>query len=359
VTVPDPPPHLTPPRTTRRHFGGRWTAFRGGRELARATRLVGPALIQVRAHLQEAEPWVESPGTWTSTGTGCFPLGVRGEVPVALMRLSPTGGDRLSRESGVLARLAQAPLPEALRAVLPQRLATGEIRGCTYVVDRMLPGQSGERFAGEPEWTAVERSALTRLGELHQATASARVVDEALLQDWVHAPLTVLRPIVERLPHGSSGRLDEVRDQLIGALTGQAVRAVWVHGDLWPGNLLVDPGTQQVTGIVDWDLAGPDELPVHDYLHVLLSRRRVASGAQMGEVVSEVLSGRAPLTPEERRELARSYWCFPAGAPPLQVLLLLYWLRYVATISLQQNSYVTHSVRIWQRRNVHRVLKQV
>ena len=33
--------------------------------------------------------------------------------------------------------------------------------------------------------------------------------------------------------------------------------------------------------------------------------------------------------------------------------------RHVAAVSVQQRSYVTHSVRVWELRNVHRVLRSL
>jgi hypothetical protein len=371
VSVPSPPPHLLSPTVTRRRFGGRWTALRGPHELALATRMVEPALQQLREQHQlgVAERWVASPGAWTSTGTAVFSLGAPGQAPVALLRLSPTGGERLNRESTVFTQLSDAALPEDVRSVLPRRLAAGQVRGCTFVVDALLPGQPAERFAKGPGWPALQGAALAAVAALHHATASVRVGDDALVRDWVDAPVAVLAAVLKRFPQVTSpARLEAVREQITSALVGRDLTVCWVHGDFWPGNLLVDPASQRLTGIVDWDLAAPSELPIHDYLHLLLYRRRVIHGGEIGDIVSGLLSGRAAFTSDEQQTLAgaaQSFWGSSGSsgssgeAPPLRALLLLYWLRYVAAISLQQRSYVTHSVRVWELRNVHRVLRVV
>ena len=41
---------------------------------------------------------------------------------------------------------------------------------------------------------------------------------------------------------------------------------VFVHGDFWIGNFLVNPKTLALVGIVDWDIANPLGLPLLDLL---------------------------------------------------------------------------------------------
>jgi aminoglycoside phosphotransferase (APT) family kinase protein len=122
-------------------------------------------------------------------------------LPIADARLAAAIGRNLGR---ILARLAQMPL---LRA---GTFLDGELR-----IGPMPPGADdlvawiGTRAEGSPlaAWTATDRKALLDLADRAQA-----VID----------------------------------------LTG---RACLVHSDFNPKNLLVDPTTGEVTGLVDWEFA--------------------------------------------------------------------------------------------------------
>jgi aminoglycoside phosphotransferase (APT) family kinase protein len=281
---------------------------------------------------------------------------LRGTEP-GVLRLTATGQDAFARETAVLDVLRSVGLPEHVLALLPRRLATGTVGGLAYVVDEELPGHTAELHAGQPTWRALESAALGAVDALHRATAQSVVVDDQVLDHWVEQPLAVVTRMVRQLPGVTPGdRLPRLRAELRQALAGRTVTTSWVHGDYWAGNLLALPDGR-LSGIVDWDLACAGELAVHDYLHLLLYRRWAVAGQELGDAVCTLLRDDRAWTEDERAALAQSAWVFADVPPPPRVLLLLQWLRHVAAVSVQQQRYVTHSVRVWELRNVHRVLK--
>jgi aminoglycoside phosphotransferase (APT) family kinase protein len=127
------------------------------------------------------------------------------------------------------------------------------------------------------------------------------------------------------------------------------VTTSWIHGDFWTGNVLTVDG--QVSGVIDWDLASDDELPSHDLLNLLIHARWTAEHRELADVVLALLH--EPDWSETERALL--------GPPAVEerTALLLYWLRHVAAVGVQQLSYVPHSVLVWRWRNVHRLLHQL
>jgi aminoglycoside phosphotransferase (APT) family kinase protein len=320
--------------------------------LSAARRRLPAVLADARS---SATPAVRS-ALWTSTGTAVFRLD---EPARTVLRLSPFSDAALQRETEVLAELAGLALPSPLRRLLPARLCAGRVGAWGYVLDREIPGVSGELLVGQPAWAELQADAVAALTALHGVAARRTVVDEALLQRWVDAPVAVVARICGRLPRVTPmHRLDRLRTLLREELAGRQVEVGWAHGDFWAGNLLTE-ADGRLTGIVDWDLAAPDELALHDLLHLLLYHRRLVSGSETGDLVVGLLAGEQPWTPEEAPvvELARA--AFPDGPPSDRVLVLLHWLRHVAAVSVQQRAYVQHSVRVWELRNVHRVLRAV
>ncbi|CAA9363437.1 MAG: hypothetical protein AVDCRST_MAG72-2482 [uncultured Nocardioidaceae bacterium] len=153
-------------------------------------------------------------------------------------------GDRLG---ALLSRLAQMPMPRRGRFV------DGDLRV-------------------EP-WNA----------DLPELVASQRSGTE--LEQWPAATFDSLR----RVADDAQGRLDAVD------------RTCLVHSDFNPKNLLVDPRTLEVTGLVDWEFAHAG-LPVSDLGNLLrFERSPVFVGAVLGAYRAQV-----PDAPHDVLEDARA-----------------------------------------------------
>jgi hypothetical protein len=351
----EPPPHLAPSTFSRRGMPGWWHLANAQRQLAAARRALPSVLTTLGERVPGSAAWTPSAGVWTGTGTAVFHLG--SEAPEAVLRMSTIGQHRLRRETAVLTHLVDVRLPAPVRAILPQPLANGTVEGFEYVVQAALSGLSADFLAGQPTWPRLEAAAVSAIDAIHRATARPQVVGDELLRRWVDEPLAVVRRVCARMPGVTRpSRLTELRDILREELSGRAVQTSWIHGDFWAGNLLADVAGN-VTGIVDWDLAAGEELPSHDHVHLRLYRRLTLTGEELGGIVCELADPSHHWTDEESAALEASAWAFPDGLPSGRALVLLYWLRHVAAISVQQRSYVTHSIRVWELRNVHRVLR--
>jgi Ser/Thr protein kinase RdoA (MazF antagonist) len=191
---------------------------------------------------------------------------------------------------------------------------------------------------------------------LHAATASRLEVEETVFERWVGAPLGLLHRLASTLPQPRQydAMVNRIQSDLRGALCGRTVRVSWVHGDFWPSNVLIAPdGT--LTGVVDWERAAPDELPIHDLLHLVLHGARFeAAHRNLGAAVRAVLGG-APLLPDEWQVLQSFDLPLDATPASLRLMVLLYWLRYVATYLEKVPGQARN--QWWVRKNVGDVLK--
>jgi thiamine kinase-like enzyme len=137
-------------------------------------------------------------------------------------------------------------------------------------------------------------------------------------------------------------------------MIGRRLRVSWVHGDFWLGNVLVEGDGASVTGIVDWDFAGSNELPVLDLLHLVVYTRTLVQRRELGGVVRNLVEseGWSP------RELSMLRSCDPQLSRDghyARAALLLSWLRHLASNLAQSDRYL-HS-HVWLARNVEPVLR--
>jgi Ser/Thr protein kinase RdoA (MazF antagonist) len=305
--------------------------------------------------LLDASGWTLQRRLRTRSDAAVFLVGPRGAAPAAVLKLATTGASSVSlaRERAALAAVTLEDGLGEWRALLPEVLASGSADGRTYVVERLLPGVDARSVRANGH-AAPELAAARAIGRLHHATASEHVVGAESLARWLDAPLQVL----ERTPavRQAVPALGRLGDALRDSLGGRRVASSWSHGDYWLGNVLIDPGTRAVTGILDWEHAGPHQPSLLDLVHLLLSGTADARRRELGSVVVDWLAGdRCPLANVRLLEDAQAE--LPGEPIPLRSLILLAWLRHVAGNLEKSTLYGRHSV--WLRRNVHAVIEAV
>jgi aminoglycoside phosphotransferase (APT) family kinase protein len=130
------------------------------------------------------------------------------------------------------------------------------------------------------------------------------------------------------------------------------VRTSWIHGDFWPGNLLSAQPGGLVTGVVDWDCASDQQLPLHDLLHLHVFTRRLTRGDELGHIVVRALrSGIGDALGVSAGEVAT--WL---DGVPQRPAVLLYWLRHVL-LFIDSESH--RDKPYWLRANVEHVLVNI
>jgi hypothetical protein len=293
----------------------------------------------------------------TASGRAIVMLAPPGKSPRAVIKLPLTAEARsaLERETRVLAALHADERLGDWRSLVPLPLAEGTVLGQPYRIESVLTGSSVGGRAGDDATRGVMLEAAASIHFLHRTTMTVASCDSRLAERWIDAPIRDLARHGDRRRPRLASRLDRLRAELHGAVSGRVFSMSWVHGDYWLGNLLSSPGAPTIEGIVDWDAAGSDELAIHDVLHLLFYTRRLRTGRELGGMVRGHLRGER-WSPWERRFLQRyGAWCHD-GSLSDRHAVLMYWLRHAAFHVRQQARSPTYRHRIWEMRNVQPVL---
>jgi aminoglycoside phosphotransferase (APT) family kinase protein len=260
------------------------------------------------------------------------------------------------RQKEVLTRLHNDQRLGAWRDLLPTLLAEGETANTHYLVEQMKPGFDARTLLDNPDAQArVRTAAATAIGVLHRHTASAAVVDAGMLERWIDEPLCRVKDSLATLrhAHGYHQTLDSMMTDLHSALVGKSVPVSWVHGDFTPGNILLTADAGEVTGILDWDQASPEDLPQLDLVLLFLSMRMLSQRRELGDIVGQMLKG-AEWTANELDLLNAAQASLPGETVAMRELVLLAWLRHVAANLSKSTRYVGH--RLWTAKNIEAVL---
>jgi hypothetical protein len=284
------------------------------------------------------------------------------QQPRQILKLPLTPGAEQSTayHRQVVMGLHQMPALERFCALVPRSLTWGEYERQSYYIETALPGiGAGELLRERREPATLLHDATRAILDLHCATAQRQVVDERVFARLAGDDLSKLRQRAQHWPEAALllRRLRALEELLRSSLIGCDLPFAWVHGDYWPGNILVHPGDGSLSGIIDWDRASAQQLPVLDVLHLLAythkMRRRTALGE---EIVSYLLP--AAFSSEERALVDETFerlW-MPKEAAFTRSVVLLYWLRFAAANLDRYPSY--ENDREWMRDNVYLVLKR-
>lgn len=342
---------------------GVWWRWRNRRHLAGARALV-PAILPRIPPPADAPP----PASWavqrlvpTVNELTVVTLGPPERPPAAVLKLprSDAAVTNVRRQGMVLATLQADPCLGAWHALLPKRLAEGEIAGQVYAVEQVLPGVDARQVLSDPATRArLLGAAAAAIGLLHRRTTAAVVVDAGILERWVERPLRLVRGVTAARPGAGGGRraIERLAAELRDALAGRTLAVSWVHGDFAPGNILATPDGATLTGIVDWESARPADLPLLDLLQLLLSTRMSVQGRELGDVVRALLDG-SEWSPDEQALLDAARSALPGDAVEMRALVLLCWLRHVAANLAKSTHYAGH--RLWVAKNIETVLLSV
>jgi len=256
------------------------------------------------------------------------------------------------RESRIVAALRSDARLGDWTGFVPARIGEGAIDGRRFVIEEAIGGvEVRSRLSDPASRTKTLSLAAAAIGGLHKRTAETVVVDETILDRWINTRLAVLA-IASQDAQATSRLGDELRT----AWFGRNVVVSWIHGDYWPGNVLVGLDCACVTGIIDWERSAPGELPVLDHLYLLIYARMLIERSEVGEVVAAFLGG-SPWTADENQLLGEALGPQSVFTGIDRPTLLLFWLRYIA-LTLTDEAHLAQDW-IWVARNVQNVLDVV
>ena len=339
-------------------------------------RLLRAALI---THLAHAHSWVRhakvgrrlearlsalnlSPDLWTGPARL---LSAHNDVTVAelmgrhgpvVVKMATGRGARFGLIDHVraLTTLHGDPALRVLAPVLPHVVKEGTANGSRYLVETSCHGTANsDAFLDPTRRPAALRALGPFIAQLHIQTARETEIDEELLQSWVGRPLQVMTAAAGRTStafrRGSAALAEELRVVLLG----RRVDIARVHGDLSPGNVLLDGRGRTVTGLVDWENSRRDGLPGVDLATFVLALRRERTGAELGELVLEAAGNPTKLDPDESAFLEPGTRAETGLSA--RHLFLLAWLAHVESNLVKSERY--RNSRRWLRRNVIAVVE--
>jgi aminoglycoside phosphotransferase (APT) family kinase protein len=199
-----------------------------------------------------------------------FPPGATRPAYVAKVPTTDAAARSVEREAARLAEVGSRVTGPASMTI-PQVVATVEHLGRPVLIMTAMPGRS--MLAAYHSWRHTARRATVAadfaaaggwLARLHGAAAGT---GRASLAQLLDGAADAISRRFGSLPDADADLADlaGLRGRLAGHRTPRSV----VHGDFWPGNLLIEHG--QVLGVIDWECARLAGTPASDLARFVTS----------------------------------------------------------------------------------------
>ena len=246
----------------------------------------------------------------------------------------------LAGAQGKLASLAAAEPPALVRERVPWALAEGDLGLAAYTLEPRLAGRHPRGLS-----PGLWQECLEFLTALRALPGARRAAEGSLAED-----IRALGPHVGPSGGDTLARLEAALEQRLGE-----VPLGWAHGDFWSRNLLARG--DRLTGVLDWDAASPDALPLLDVLHLRALGDPRLRRLPHGERCRRALW---PLARAGGDARLRSH-CAAVGVPDdpdtLEALAIAYWLTRVAR---DLRTFADRPVRgDWMESNLRRPLTEL
>lgn len=270
-----------------------------------------------------------------------------GEAPkyIALLSLNESDEARLESSASRLRRIRSHPkLSERIKALLPVEILHGRLDHQSYYVQTCIHGVPCHRIVhDEAAWTSLGSQATDILTELHLSTSTNTRMVGTLWETKVVAPIHSVRQHSPTSMH--SGPFVDVVRYLEENLKGQELPLVLAHRDFVPLHVFAEPATFTITGIIDWELADTDQLPLYDLVNFCVGWRQEKTGEKLWICYRDFLHAASEPTSFERQLLTRYCEKLQMPLPVRRGLLLLYWFLLVQDkIRWQQDCKVGESL---------------
>jgi len=239
---------------------------------------------------------------------------------VAVLPLDQRSARRRLKELEMIRHLQTLPARVSKR--IPSVFGPRVIEGCLYFPIQAIPGMSVELvFPGLEQAT---RNAAEFLLDLSFASKSRVELDEETYQKLFGRLFTETKERADELVD----LLDRIEAGVRKLLSGKSLDMVFMHGDFKMENMILDCNSLEINGVIDWELADREGLPLLDLLYLITYNKIVVTGMDQFDVIRQILL-EDEFTDEEQQLLDQYREQFDIDRSLYEALLAMFIIHHL------------------------------
>jgi len=244
--------------------------------------------------------------------------------------VSDTKIDEIVRKNHVFLEFLHkvSGLSEIFRKLLPLPLCRMEYSGSTVYVETMVEGLPAWKVNRKRLKEIIFQDSIGFLAQLNLATAQLTQLQDYDLDELFRDDLSRIMNSAVIEPSFQE-KMTALVQSLSQNLIGRELNLAASHGDYGYGNILVDPVSGALKGVIDWDTAREKDFPGIDLFNLLVQKERVEKSCGPLQAFSSVINELASGSLKAKLSLFTQEYGDGDRADFIGFALYLSFLRYV------------------------------
>lgn len=228
---------------------------------------------------------------------------------------------------------------------IPSFYCEGILSNQFYFIAKYIDGIPGDSAIFSTE--EIMRRTAVLITEFHGSVFENKRMTADMFEKLFSAPINSL---IDALGYDISSEMFFLKEYLRKRIIDRMIPLVWMHGDLHLENVLVNPQTSEILGIVDWSSAQKNGLPLIDIFFLIIRSSTLNTGKRFSDVIIEKILAMEFNSVET--SIIDMYLNFvPVSRDIIFPLLLMTWINHIAyNLSPQSNAW-------WMEEHFRRVFK--
>lgn len=173
--------------------------------------------------------------------------------------------------------------------LLPKPLCRMEYSGTPVYLETMVDGVPAWKVNSHALKERIFRDSIYFLMQLSRFTEKPVLLQRERLLELFNDDRNRLKD-VPSIDTGFRERIIQLLNTLVDCLTDREICLNASHGDYGYGNILVDPSSGELRGVIDWDTGRRHDLPGIDFINLLVQKERTERNCGVLDAFSIVVN---------------------------------------------------------------------
>lgn len=230
---------------------------------------------------------------------------------------------------------------------------SGNSKEQPYFIEEFISGVVFD--SPSQKYLSVVEKSFELLIEFHQTTLSKTLINDSVYDEIFEKQFEDLfKNLSSKHAKNCIHDMKKVEEYIRKDIIQKQIPLVLFHADYKAENLIFNPRTLNVRGIIDWDLAMPRGLPLLDVIHLLISKVRVYNKISLSDLITNKV---IPMkyNKKEWDYLNKYVKALGLDIDLIPVLSIMYWIHH---ITYRVGPYMKTQKK-WLENNVYKPLEKV
>lgn len=200
---------------------------------------------------------------------------------------------------------ANSKISKNIKIIIPKTVAEITWQGSTIYLEDWMQGVLAWKLINKRNANMFFEKSVRFLQEFNSATGTKKLLDEAMWEQLFREDERRFQNIhfIEKLQKKIIGLLAVIKKNFFG----EEYTFVASHGDFGYGNIILNPHSYEITGVIDWDTGRTEEFPGVDFFNLLIQQGRSLKLSLFDSAIAVMKNLKDNTLPDVWRDYLKTY----------------------------------------------------